>query len=225
VVGGRGEADLRALAATPNIEVRISRVPEWSGGYVPFSRVEHCKYMVTDNEWLWLGTSNWDPSYFLSSRNIGVTMQHRKLAAQVRAIFETSWRMPSAVALAEGVTLEKRIHAETPPPERCSTASERGCDTARHECCEFTDSSLDAIRVGACRGPGLPLPGRRSAPRFRAAARKCAIARALSSEGDSGAARARTAAEKAHAMLVLAPATDPSRGVSNGQHEPLPSLE
>jgi len=116
VVGGRGEADLRALAATPNIEVRISKVAEWSGGYVPFSRVEHCKYMVTDNEWLWLGTSNWDPSYFLSSRNIGVTMQHRRLAAQVRAIFETSWRMPSAVALATGVELEKRIHGETPPP-------------------------------------------------------------------------------------------------------------
>ncbi len=116
VVGGRGEADLRALAATPNIEVRISRVAEWSGGYIPFARVEHCKFMVTDSEWLWLGTSNWDPSYFLSSRNIGVTLQHRRLAAQVRAIFETSWRAPSAVALTAGATLEKRIHSETPPP-------------------------------------------------------------------------------------------------------------
>jgi len=116
VVGGRGEADLRSLAATPNIEVRISRVPEWSGGYIPFSRVEHCKFMVTDGEWLWLGTSNWDPSYFMSSRNIGVTMQHRRLAARVRAIFETSWRAPSAVVLDKGVTLEKRVHAETPPP-------------------------------------------------------------------------------------------------------------
>ena len=116
VVGGRGEADLRALAATPNIEVRVSRVPEWSGGYIPFSRVEHCKFMVTDNEWLWLGTSNWDPSYFMSSRNIGVTMRHRKLASRVRAIFETSWKAPSATALGPGVTLEKRVHSETPPP-------------------------------------------------------------------------------------------------------------
>lgn len=116
VVGGRGEADLRALAGTPNIEVRISRVAEWSGGYIPFSRVEHCKFMVTDGEWLWLGTSNWDPSYFMSSRNIGVTLRHRRLAAQVRGIFETSWQAPSAVALNDGVTLEKRIHSETPPP-------------------------------------------------------------------------------------------------------------
>jgi phosphatidylserine/phosphatidylglycerophosphate/cardiolipin synthase-like enzyme len=116
VVGGRGEADLRALAATPNVEVRISRVPEWSGGYIPFSRVEHCKFMVTDELWLWLGTSNWDPSYFMSSRNIGVTLRHRALARQVRGIFETSWRAPYAIPLTKDAVLEKRIHAETPPP-------------------------------------------------------------------------------------------------------------
>lgn len=116
VVGGRGEADLRALAATPNIEVRISQVPEWSRGYIPFARVEHCKYMVVDGEWLWLGTSNWDPSYFLSSRNLAITAQHAPLAKRVRAIFETSWTAPSATALAEGVTLAKRDHDETPPP-------------------------------------------------------------------------------------------------------------
>jgi phosphatidylserine/phosphatidylglycerophosphate/cardiolipin synthase-like enzyme len=116
VVGGRGERDLRALAAAPNVEVRISSVPEWSGGYIPFARVEHCKFMVTDGEWLWLGTSNWDPSYFMSSRNLGVTLKHRPLAARVRGVFETSWRAPSAHALREGVPLERRIHSETPPP-------------------------------------------------------------------------------------------------------------
>ena len=116
VVGGRGEADLRALAATPNIEVRISRVPDWSRGYIPFARVEHCKYMVVDDGWLWLGTSNWDPSYFLSSRNLAITVQHAPLARRVRAIFETSWTAPSATALAEGVTLARRDHDATPPP-------------------------------------------------------------------------------------------------------------
>ena len=116
VVGGRGESDLRALAATPNVEVRISQVPEWSRGYIPFARVEHCKFMVVDGEWLWLGTSNWDPSYFLSSRNLAITVQHAPLAQRVRAIFETSWTAPSATRLADGVTLAKRIHAETPPP-------------------------------------------------------------------------------------------------------------
>ena len=116
VVGGRGEADLRSLAATPNIEVRISQVPEWSGGYIPFARVEHCKAMVADGEWLWLGTSNWDPSYFMSSRNLAITVRHEPLAQRVRAIFETSWTAPSATPLREGVPLAKRVHAETPPP-------------------------------------------------------------------------------------------------------------
>jgi phosphatidylserine/phosphatidylglycerophosphate/cardiolipin synthase-like enzyme len=115
-VGGRGEADLRALAATPGIEVRISQVPEWSGGYIPFARVEHCKYMVADSTVLWLGTSNWEPSYFLSSRNLAITVRHGPLARRARGIFETSWTAASAVPLTEGATLAKRVHGETPPP-------------------------------------------------------------------------------------------------------------
>ena len=115
-VGGRGEADLRALAGTPGIEVRISHVPEWSRGYIPFARVEHCKYMVADSTWLWLGTSNWEPSYFLSSRNVAVTLHHAPLARRARAIFETSWTAPSALPLVQGALLAKRAHAETPPP-------------------------------------------------------------------------------------------------------------
>ena len=116
VVGGRGEADLKALAATPNVEVRISQVPEWSGGYIPFARVEHCKFMVADGEWLWLGTSNWDPSYFMSSRNLAVTVQHKGLAGQVRGVFETSWNAPSAIPLTPTSALTKRVHGTEPPP-------------------------------------------------------------------------------------------------------------
>jgi len=115
-IGGRGEADLRSLSATPGIEVRISQVPEWSGGYIPFARVEHCKYMVADTSWLWLGTSNWEPSYFLATRNLAITVHHAPLARQARGIFETSWTAPSAVALVPGATIAKRVHAESPPP-------------------------------------------------------------------------------------------------------------
>lgn len=114
-IGGRGEADLRGLAAVPGIEVRVSRVPEWSGGYIPFARVEHCKFMVADGEWLWLGTSNWEPSYFQSSRNLALTMHHRGLATRVQRVFDTSWNAPSAIALRAGVTLEARVHGEKPP--------------------------------------------------------------------------------------------------------------
>ena len=115
-IGGRGEADLRALAATPNVEVRISRVADWSRGYIPFARVEHCKYMVADSTWLWLGTSNWEPSYFFSSRNIAVTVDHPPLARRARGIFETSWNATSAVPLTANSQLTRRTHGEKPPP-------------------------------------------------------------------------------------------------------------
>ena len=114
-IGGRGEADLRALAATPNIEVRFSHVPEWSGGYIPFARVEHLKYMVTDGEWLWLGTSNWEPSYWMSSRNLAVTLQRVPSARRAEGIFERSWNAPGAQPLTPGVKLVPRVHGETAP--------------------------------------------------------------------------------------------------------------
>lgn len=115
-IGGHGEPDLRALAAAPNVEVRISQVPDWSRGYIPFARVEHCKYMVADSTWLWLGTSNWEPSYFLSTRNVAVTVEHPPLARRARGVFETSWNAPSAVPLVPGKVLPRRTHSETPPP-------------------------------------------------------------------------------------------------------------
>lgn len=114
-LGGAGEAALRALAATPHVQVRISRVPEWSGGYIPFARVEHCKYMVADGEWLWLGTSNWEPSYFLTTRNLAITVHHRPLAAEARHVFERDWTAPSAVPFGPGTQLAPRPHGEQAP--------------------------------------------------------------------------------------------------------------
>lgn len=115
VVGEPGEADLRALAAVPGIEVRLSRVPDWSVGYIPFARVEHCKFMVADGEWLWLGTSNWEPGYFTGSRNLAITVRHRGLATRVRRVFQTSWDAPSAHPLIPTLRMEKRIRRMEAP--------------------------------------------------------------------------------------------------------------
>lgn len=115
VVGDAGEEDLRALAAVRGIEVRISRVPDWSVGYIPFARVEHCKFMVADGEWLWLGTSNWEPGYFTSSRNLALTVHHRGLATRARRIFQTSWDAPSAHPLTDALHMEKRIRRMEAP--------------------------------------------------------------------------------------------------------------
>ena len=114
-LGTPGETDLRALAAIPHFEVRISRVPDWSGGYIPFARVEHCKYAVVDSTWLWVGTSNWEPSYFLDTRNVGLTVHHAGLAGQARSVFEHDWGAPSAVAFGPQATLVSRPHGARAP--------------------------------------------------------------------------------------------------------------
>lgn len=114
-LGGRNEDPMRDLARH-DVEVRISRVPDWSKGYISFARVEHCKYMAVDGEWTWVGTSNWEPSYFSSTRNVGLTVRDRGLAAQAEAIFAADWNSPTATPWGPDTHLPKREHGETPPP-------------------------------------------------------------------------------------------------------------
>ena len=113
-LGGANEDALRDLARH-GVQVRISRVPEWSMGYVSFARVEHCKYMTVDGAWLWVGTSNWEPSYFLSTRNLGITVHDPALTAQAEAIFTASWNAPTAAPYGPDTKLPAREHGETPP--------------------------------------------------------------------------------------------------------------
>lgn len=115
---GDGLAALQRLAKVPGIEVKLSTVPEWSGGYIPFARVEHCKYVVADTLVTWVGTSNWSPDYFHASRNLAVTMRNAPLARRARAIFETSWRAPGAAPLVPDSTHAPKVHGEEPPPGR-----------------------------------------------------------------------------------------------------------
>ena len=113
--GSSGLKALQALTQVPGVEVRLSTVPEWSGGYIPFGRVEHCKYLVVDTLWTWVGTSNWSPDYFHASRNLAVTLMNRPIARDARAIFETSWQAPGAAPLAPDSTYAPKAHGEDPP--------------------------------------------------------------------------------------------------------------
>ena len=107
---------LDSLARVPGVQVRLSSVAEWSGGYIPFARVEHCKYMVVDTLVTWVGTSNWTPSYFHTTRNVAVTLRNHPLALEARTVFETSWRANAAHPVHEGAVYPARLHGETPPP-------------------------------------------------------------------------------------------------------------
>ncbi len=113
-------ADLQSLSGTPNIEARLSTVPEWSGGYIPFARVEHCKYMVVDSLWTWVGSSNWEPGYFHGTRNVSVSLKNRPIALEARKIFEASWLAPGNRVVKPGETYARKTHGATPPPGKAA---------------------------------------------------------------------------------------------------------
>jgi phosphatidylserine/phosphatidylglycerophosphate/cardiolipin synthase-like enzyme len=86
--GGSSMAALEALQVTENITVLLATIPDWSGGCVPFGRVVHAKYCVVDGERAWVGTSNWEKSYFHTSRNLGLVMDDPTIAGQLDRFFE-----------------------------------------------------------------------------------------------------------------------------------------
>lgn len=89
--GTPAEKALKELSAVPNVDVRFSVIPEWSGGYVSFARVEHCKFIVADASAFWLGTSNAEKSYFYNTRGLGVVVKNTRLATLLRRVFLKSW--------------------------------------------------------------------------------------------------------------------------------------
>ena len=87
---------IKLLHAVDGIDVAFMVIPPWSGGFIPFARVAHAKYLVVDGARLWLGTSNWDRDYFHASRNVGVTIDDARLAAALDRFFAGNWRSPYA---------------------------------------------------------------------------------------------------------------------------------
>ena len=95
-MGGKGDRDIKALAKTDNIEIKIAVLPQHSTGMIPFSRVEHLKYLVIDGETGYVTTSNWGPGYFLTSRGTAVFMKGAAGAAVLEDIFAKTWTGPYA---------------------------------------------------------------------------------------------------------------------------------
>jgi len=103
---------LKDLSQVANIEVKFSDIPDWSGGYVSFARVEHCKYLVIDSSSCWLGTSNWEKSYFYNTRNVGVVVKNAKIAGILRGVFLKGWNGPYTETIKPDVEYESRMHGE-----------------------------------------------------------------------------------------------------------------
>ncbi|XP_029828363.2 5'-3' exonuclease PLD3 isoform X1 [Ixodes scapularis] len=99
---------LRSLAAVsynskyyrPSIEVKYFVVPTFTPEQekVPYARVNHNKYMVTDNK-AYIGTSNWSPDYFINTGGVGLIMDQshnssspsQPIREQLESVFERDW--------------------------------------------------------------------------------------------------------------------------------------
>jgi len=69
-----------------------------------------------DGEWAWIGTSNWEPGYFLDTRNVGLTVHDPAIALELARVFRASWEAPSAVDYGPDTHLPPRAHGEQAPP-------------------------------------------------------------------------------------------------------------
>ncbi|GBP28445.1 Phospholipase D3 [Eumeta japonica] len=104
---------LAALADTyPRVDVQIKRfivpaTPEQDK--IPFARVNHNKYMVTDRA-AYIGTSNWSGDYFTDTAGVAFVLQDEthhglqknateELRGQLQEVFERDWNSPYAVPL------------------------------------------------------------------------------------------------------------------------------
>ncbi|XP_006902765.1 PREDICTED: phospholipase D4 [Elephantulus edwardii] len=104
---------LRSLQALRNpsagifVDVKVFIVPAGNYSSVPFSRVDHSKFMVTEKA-AYIGTSNWSEDYFSSTSGVGLVVSQRAphgqqgvptVQEQLRQLFERDWASPYAVGL------------------------------------------------------------------------------------------------------------------------------
>lgn len=82
---------LQSLQVLPGIDVRMSTIPPFSGGFIPFARVGHAKYMVVDGRRAWIGTGNWEGDYFTQSRNAGLVIDSLKIGDRLDRYFADAW--------------------------------------------------------------------------------------------------------------------------------------
>ncbi len=85
---------LRELSSVSGLELRIITIPQHSSGFIPFSRVDHSKYMVADGNKSIISTSNWEWGYFHESRNAALVITGKSAGRRLSKIFYQSWDSP-----------------------------------------------------------------------------------------------------------------------------------
>ncbi|MCX6162591.1 MAG: phospholipase D-like domain-containing protein [Ignavibacteriae bacterium] len=85
---------IQELSAVPGIEIKFSAIPQYSGGYIKYARVDHSKMFTADNNISWVSTSNWEQGYFTESRNATLIMKSTLVNAKLNEVFDLMWNSP-----------------------------------------------------------------------------------------------------------------------------------
>lgn len=87
--------------------MKVFIVPVGNHSNIPFSRVNHSKFMVTDKT-AYVGTSNWSEDYFSHTAGVGLIVSQKTPRAQpgattvqeqLRQLFERDWSSHYAMDL------------------------------------------------------------------------------------------------------------------------------
>lgn len=96
------QAYLKSLVVLPNITVKFSQLPPSPRGFIPFARVEHAKYAVADDRSVYIGTGNWEWSYFNNTVDASVFVHGVGPAKTLTQIFDRDWNGPYVTTLEAG---------------------------------------------------------------------------------------------------------------------------
>ena len=86
-----GIESIKSLSRINGISVKVFNIPEYSKGFIPYSRVIHSKVMRVDDNVSWVSTSNWGHSYFYGSRNVDVVLKLKGVAKILDSLFVELW--------------------------------------------------------------------------------------------------------------------------------------
>lgn len=83
-----------ALNSIHNIEAKFMIIPPLLDRQpVPYTRVQHGKFMVTD-EHVYVGTNNWSEDYFMNTGGLSYTFKSPEIVQDVQSRFDRDWDSP-----------------------------------------------------------------------------------------------------------------------------------
>ena len=99
---------MEQLRQIPNLTLRIIDFST-----LPGNGIVHAKYIVIDNDAAYVGSQNFDWRSFEHINELGLLISDKKMARQVRAIFDQDWRAQALIAQGKPVPLlnKKRVPA------------------------------------------------------------------------------------------------------------------